>query len=207
MSAPGRAPGQFATPSGSPSPSLRTPSQTAGPFVSLGTAWLSGAATVSEGDPSAIVVSGCVEDGDGRPVTDAMLEFWQNGATAGSPVGDARSWSGLSRAFCGPDGHYRLVTMKPAALPGLAGRLEAPHIDVSIFARGLLQRLVTRIYFSDEEANGADPVLAGLESPDLRRRLVAQRSGAADAGPGNGTPTYFFDIHLQGDRETVFFGP
>jgi protocatechuate 3,4-dioxygenase alpha subunit len=96
--------------------------------------------------------------------------------------------------------------VKPPALPGPRRDLQAPHIDVSIFARGLLQRLVTRIYFSDEAANQADPVLAGL-GPDLRSRLVAQRSNADDPGSANGAPSYLFDVHLQGDRETVFFGP
>ena len=190
-----------------PSSRLPTPSQTAGPFVSLGTAWLADAGTVGETDPSAIVVAGSVLDGDERPVTDAMLEFWQAGASGASSVGSSQSWSGLARALSGPDGRYRLVTVKPPALPGPQLQLQAPHIDVSIFARGLLQRLVTRIYFSDEEANQADPVLAGLASPDLRSRLVAQRSNADDPGSANGAPTYLFDVHLQGDRETVFFGP
>jgi protocatechuate 3,4-dioxygenase alpha subunit len=175
--------------------------------VSLGTEWLSDAGTVSESDPSAIIVFGSVVDGDERPVTDAMLEFWQTGAAGASLAGSPQSWSGLARALCGPDGGYRLVTVKPAALPGPAGQLQAPHIDVSIFARGLLQRLVTRIYFSDEEANEADPVLVGLEGPDLRNRLVAQRSNADDLGSAKGAPRYHFDVHLQGDRETVFFGP
>jgi protocatechuate 3,4-dioxygenase alpha subunit len=200
-------PGHPTTPGRAPSPRLPTPSQTAGPFVSLGTGWLADAGTVSETDPSAIVVAGSVLDGDERPVTDAMLEFWQAGASGTSPVGSSWSWSGLARALSGPDGRYRLVTLKPPALPGPQGDLQAPHIDVSIFARGLLQRLVTRIYFSDEAANHADPVLAGLASPDLRSRLVAQRSNADDPGSAEGAPTYLFDVHLQGDRETVFFGP
>jgi protocatechuate 3,4-dioxygenase alpha subunit len=201
------APSHPAAPGRVPSPRLPTPSQTAGPFVSLGTAWLADAGTVSETDLSAIVVTGSVLDGDERPVTDAMLEFWQAGASGASPVGSSQSWNGLARALSGPDGRYRLVTVKPPALPGPQRQIQAPHIDVSIFARGLLQRLVTRIYFSDEEANQADPVLAGLASPDLRSRLVAQRSKADDAGSANGAPSYLFDVHLQGDRETVFFGP
>jgi protocatechuate 3,4-dioxygenase, alpha subunit len=195
-----------------PSPCRPTPSQTAGPFVSLGMAWLADARAVSDSDPRAVVLGGSVLDGDQRPITDALLEFWQADAAASLP-GSPQSWSGLARALTGPDGRYRVVTLKPAALPGPPGQLQAPHIDVSIFARGLLQRLVTRIYFSDEEANEADPVLAGLESPDLRSRLVAQRSNAdgpgsnADnPGPAKGAPSYRFDVHLQGDRETVFFG-
>jgi protocatechuate 3,4-dioxygenase alpha subunit len=175
--------------------------------VSLGTEWLADAGIMSESEPDAIVLFGSVVDGDEQPVTDAMLEFWQTGAAGASLAVSSRSWSGLARALCGPDGGYRLVTVKPAALPGPAGQLQAPHIDVSIFARGLLQRLVTRIYFSDEEANEADPVLVGLDSPDLRTRLVAQRSNADGPGSAKGAPSYRFDVHLQGDRETVFFGP
>jgi protocatechuate 3,4-dioxygenase, alpha subunit len=186
---------------------LVTPSQTAGPFVSLGMAWLADASTLSDTDPSAIVVVGSVLDGDERPVTDAMLEFWQTEAPGASLLSSHRSWNGLARAFTAPDGRYRLVTVKPAVLHWPPGQLQAPHIDVSIFARGLLQRLVTRIYFADEEANAADPVLAGLESPDLRNRLVARRSNAHRPVSSGGPPTYRFDIHLQGDRETVFFDP
>jgi protocatechuate 3,4-dioxygenase alpha subunit len=186
---------------------LLTPSQTAGPFVSLGTAWLADATTLSDSDPSAIVVVGSVLDGDEGPVTDAMLEFWQTEGPGASLLGSPQPWSGLARAFTDPNGQYRLVTVKPAALPGPPGQLQAPHIDVSIFARGLLQRLVTRIYFADEDANAADPLLASLESPDLRNRLVAQRSDAQGPGSSDGPPTYRFDVHLQGDRETVFFGP
>jgi protocatechuate 3,4-dioxygenase, alpha subunit len=186
---------------------LSTPSQTAGPFVSLGTRWLADAATLSDGDPRAIVVAGSVVDGEERPVIDAMLEFWQADAPGAPVLGSSQGWSGLARALTGPDGGYRLVTVKPAALPGPPGQLEAPHIDVSIFARGLQQRLVTRIYFDDEEANATDPVLAGLGSTDLASRLVAQRSNAAGPGSANGVPTYRFDVHLQCDRETIFFDP
>jgi protocatechuate 3,4-dioxygenase, alpha subunit len=170
-------------------------------------AWLSDAGTVSETDPRAIVIAGSVLDGDERPVTDALLEFWQPGPGGGSMLGSSQPWGGLARALSDLDGRYRLVTVKPAPLPGPPGLLQAPHIDVSIFARGLLQRLVTRIYFSDEEANEADPVLAGLESPDLRSRLMADRSNGDGPGLAHGAPSYRFDVQLQGDRETVFFGP
>jgi protocatechuate 3,4-dioxygenase, alpha subunit len=191
------APSHPAAPGRVPSPRLPTPSQTAGPFVSLGTGWLAEVATLSDAGPSAIVVAGSVVDGEEHPVTDAMLEFWQTDGADGS----------LARAFTGPDGRYRLVTLKPAPLAGPPGQLQAPHIDVSIFARGLMQRLVTRIYFSDEEANQADPLLSALESQDLRSRLVAQRLNIEQRGSSGGPPSYRFDIHLQGDRETVFFGP
>ncbi|HTT88733.1 MAG TPA: hypothetical protein VMF65_04205, partial [Acidimicrobiales bacterium] len=116
----------------------------------------------------------------------------------GSPSGG--SWTGFARALTDEQGRYRLVTLKPGPVPGAGGQPQAPHIDVSIFARGLLQRLVTRIYFPDEEAlNATDPVLSSLGDAGLASRLVA--SGEADS------PSLRFDIRLQGDQETVFFAP
>ena len=111
-----------------------------------------------------------------------------------------RIWTGFTRTLTDHEGRYRLVTLQPGAVPGAGGRPQAPHIDVSIFARGLLQRLVTRLYFSDLEAlNATDPVLAGLGDPSLSGRLLARRQP--------GTSTYHFDIYLQGDQETIFFAP
>ena len=164
-----------------------TPSQTAGPYVSLGTEWLVAESVVAEEAPGAVVLFGKVFDGEGRPVTDAMIEFWQEGEQAGEAV--------VTRLLTGPDGGYRLGVVKPA--PGEAG---APHIDISIFARGLLQRLVTRTYFEDEPAaNSEDPVLAAL--PLGRRGTLVARPGA------QGGTNYNFDIYLQGEKETVFFAP
>ena len=96
-----------------------------------------------------------------------------------------------------PDGTYRIVTLRPAPLPYGDGRTEAPHLDVSVFARGLLDRVVTRIYFPDEEAaNAADPVLSALPEPGRRDTLIATADGAG---------RFRFDIRLQGEGETVFF--
>ena len=96
----------------------------------------------------------------------------------------------------GGDGSYEFVTVKPGPVPAPGGRPQAPHIEVSVFARGLLNRLVTRMYFPDEaEANAADLVLRAIEDDELRATLVAREE---DGG-------LRFDIHLQGDRETVFF--
>ena len=207
-----------------------TPSQTAGPFVSIGTEWDAGGRLVPETAKGAISIVGCVLDGAGSPVTDAMLEFWQadpagqfpsgpagsrfgaspsgrspsgRSPSGGSPSGGSPSggsWTGFARALTDEQGRYRLVTLKPGPVPGAGGQPQAPHIDVSIFARGLLQRLVTRIYFPDEEAlNATDPVLSSLGDAGLASRLVA--SGEADS------PSLRFDIRLQGDQETVFFAP
>ena len=104
----------------------------------------------------------------------------------------------FGRCPTGPDGSYRIVTLRPGALPGPDGGLEAPHLDVSVFARGLLDRVVTRIYFPDEqEANAGDPVLSAVD-PARRDTLIA----VADSG---GTGRFQFHIRLQGEHETVFF--
>ncbi|HMK95926.1 MAG TPA: protocatechuate 3,4-dioxygenase subunit alpha [Acidimicrobiales bacterium] len=182
-----------------------TPSQTAGPFVSIGTTWLAGANLADVPGPAAVEVTGTVTDGAGAPVTDAMLEFWQADSEGHFPPETADGWTGFARLFTDTEGRYRLVTVKPGpprASLGAQVAAEAPHIAVSIFARGLLQRLVTRVYFPGEPANVADPALSAL-SPELQERLVAQ-AGATGA---SGRQVYHFDVHLQGERETVFFAP
>jgi len=196
-------------------PLLPTPSQTAGPFVSIGTEWLTPEGTA--GPEDVVVITGVVRDGAGAPVTDAMLEFWQapaggghlgvgaRGSSAagagGSPAAGAVLRGGFSRALTDGEGRYRLVARKPLE----AAHNEAPHVDVSIFARGLLQRLVTRIYFPGQASNASDPVLAQL-GDELRGRLIA-RLGASEGGSGTSSPApvYHFNINLQGDEETVFF--
>jgi protocatechuate 3,4-dioxygenase alpha subunit len=107
------------------------------------------------------------------------------------------AFRGFGRCPTGPDGRYRIVTLRPAALPCGDGRTEAPHLDVSVFARGLLDRVVTRIYFPDEEAaNAADPVLSALPERGGRDTLIAIPDGGG---------RFRFDIRLQGEGETVFF--
>ena len=164
-----------------------TPSQTVGPFLSIGLTWTDGHLVVPEGSPGAVRITGTVYDGAGEPVSDGLVETWQ--ADAAGRIDDPTS--GFGRAATGPDGGYGIVTVKPGAL----GDGQAPHVDVSLFARGLLDRVVTRIYFPDETAaNAADPLLSSLP-PERAATLVAEATG-----PG----TLRFDIHLQGGRETVF---
>jgi protocatechuate 3,4-dioxygenase alpha subunit len=155
-----------------------TPSQTIGPFFRFGLDWAADADLVLPGSPGARELRGVVYDGEGLPVPDAMIEMWQQPR--------------FGRALTEADGSYRFTTVKPPN-SGLAGY--APHIDVSVFARGLLQRLVTRIYFPDEaDANAIDAVLASV--PTGRRATLV-----AGCGPGG----LLFDVHLQGSEETVFF--
>ena len=185
------------------SPGL-SPSQTVGPYLSIGL--LRDVVTpelVSRDDPGAIVIRGRLLDGAGAPVPDGMVEIWQaNAAGRYSHPADAREDPAVEEAFAGfgrsgteDEGRFELVTVKPGAVPYPDGRLQAPHLVVGVFARGLLKRLATRMYFPDEEAaNAADPVLA-LVAPERRATLVAvQKDGFLR-----------FDIRLQGAGETVFF--
>ncbi|MHA6780883.1 protocatechuate 3,4-dioxygenase subunit alpha [Pseudonocardia saturnea] len=164
-----------------------TPSQTVGPFLSIGLTWPTGYLVVPEGSPGAVRITGTVYDGAGEPVPDGLIETWQ--ADADGRFDDLTF--GFGRAATRPDGTYEIVTVRPGAI----GDGQAPHVDVSVFARGLLDRVVTRIYFPDQAAaNAADPLLAALP-PERAATLVA-----VDAGPGE----LRFDIRLQGDHETVF---
>jgi protocatechuate 3,4-dioxygenase, alpha subunit len=157
-----------------------TPPQTVGPFFAIGLPWRDGPDVVERGSDGAIVLCGTVYDGDGAPVPDALVETWQ------PPRLGCR---GFGRCPTDEQGRWEIVTRKPAAAGG-----EAPHIAVAVFARGLLDRVPTRLYFADEpEANAADPLLSALDE-DRRATLVA----AAEEGG------YRFDIHLQGAHETVF---
>lgn len=175
-----------------------TPSQTVGPFLSIGLPWTDGSDLVAEGTPGAISIVGTVVDGEAQPVPDALIEIWQADPDGRFPHPDdprgAVTYPGL-RAFgrCASDteGNFWFRTLKP----GRVDDEQAPHIDVTVLARGLLRHLVTRIYFPDEaEANAADPTLRELDESD-RNLLIARPDGDA----------LRFDIRLQGGDETPFF--
>jgi protocatechuate 3,4-dioxygenase alpha subunit len=182
-----------------------TPSQTVGPYFEIGTDdGFIGPELVPPDRPGAVHLQGIVRDGDGAPVNDAMIEIWQaNPAGRYAHPEDKREdlpleegFDGFGRAITDEHGRYELVTVKPGRVPGPGGTWQAPHIDVSVFARGLLKRLVTRVYFPDEtEANAADPVLSSIQDSSARASLVAVEQGGG----------LRFDINLQGDRETTFF--
>jgi protocatechuate 3,4-dioxygenase, alpha subunit len=182
-----------------------TPSQTVGPYFHIGTddGFIRGELVAPDRE-DAVRVFGTVSDGEGTPINDAMIEIWQaNAAGRYAHPEDVREdlpleegFDGFGRTHTDADGRYEFVTVKPGVVPGADGRPQAPHIEVSVFARGLLKRLVTRIYFPDEaEANEADPLLSSIEDAEARAALVA----VADDGGLR------FDINLQGDRETTFF--
>jgi protocatechuate 3,4-dioxygenase alpha subunit len=178
-----------------------TPSQTIGPFFAVGLPWADGPDVVPAGTPGAVRVGGTVTDGAGDPVPDALVETWQADpagrfAHPDDPRGPAAAgFRGFGRCATDAQGRWAIRTLKPGPLPAPDGGVEAPHIDVSVFARGLLHRLVTRVYFPDEpDANAADPLLASIQDPAARVRLVAV------ADPGG----LRFDIRLQGVQETPF---
>ena len=146
---------------------------------------------------------GVLLDGAGDPVPDGMVEIWQaNAAGRYAHPADTRSEPGLENGFLGfgrsgtaPGGRFEFITVKPGPVPWPEGGLQAPHIEVGVFARGLLKRVVTRVYFPDEAAaNAADPVLSRLDEA-ARSTLVA----VADDGG------FRFDIRLQGPEHTTFF--
>jgi protocatechuate 3,4-dioxygenase alpha subunit len=176
---------------------LLTPSQTVGPFLSIGLTWTGGHLVVPADAPDAIRISGVLRDGAGAPVTDGIIETWQADAEGrfdhpDDPRGASGSgFEGFGRCPTDEAGRYEIVTVKPGAI----GDGQAPHIDVSVFARGLLDRVVTRIYFPDETAaNAADPLLSSLP-PERAATLVAEPAGPRELR---------FDVRLQGEGETVF---
>jgi protocatechuate 3,4-dioxygenase alpha subunit len=159
-----------------------TPSQTIGPFLAIGLPWPDGPYVVPEGTPGAITVAGIVRDGAGAGVPDALVETWQADpdgrfAHPDDPRGPAEppaGFRGFGRCATDEAGCFRFITRRPGALPAPGGGVEAPHLDVSVFTRGLLNRVVTRIYFPDERAaNEADPVLSAIGDPARRATLVA----------------------------------
>lgn len=192
----------------------QTPSQTVGPYFAIGLTQsifgrrqLAGNVLAAPDTPGEhIRLEGRVFDGAGDPVEDAMLEIWQADAAGryAHPLDDARgermdkNFRGFGRAGTNPHGEFSFETVKPGAVPGPGNSWQAPHLSLIVFSRGLLTHAFTRIYFSDEaEANENDPIL-NLVEPGRRGTLIARRDG--DGAPAH----YRFDIHLQGDNETVF---
>ncbi len=178
-----------------------TPSQTVGPFLSIGLPWDDGADMVADGAPDAIVIHGSMTDGNGDPVPDGLVEIWQADPDGRFPhphdPRGAASYPGFrnfARVGTQVDGTFRFRTLVPGRVPDDGNGWQAPHLDVTVFARGLLKHLVTRLYLPDQD-NAGDPVLESL--PFLDRTLL---TAVAD-GPGK----YRFDIRLQGEGETPFF--
>jgi protocatechuate 3,4-dioxygenase alpha subunit len=184
-----------------------TPSQTVGPFFAYALNrpdWHGLGTDGAKGER--IIVEGRVTDGDGAPIPDCFLELWQANAAGKYDHPDDRQDKPVDPAFRGfgrvptdVDGRFRFLTIRPGRVPGRGNTLQAPHIAVALFSRGLLRHLHTRIYFEGEAANETDPVLGAIDDPAARRTLVARREA------GKEPATYRFDIVLQGAGETAFF--
>lgn len=177
-------------------------SQTIGPYLRIGLEWM----VIEDLAPAAAAderlrIEGRVLDGDGKPVNDAAVEIWQaNGegryASPEDPRAAAaqRGFRGYGRSLTDDAGAFRFRTIRPGGVPAPDGRLQAPHLLVTVFMRGLLKQLVTRMYFPDDPSNADDPVLA-LVPAARRGTLIARRRGDA----------LEWNIVLQGRDETVFF--
>jgi protocatechuate 3,4-dioxygenase alpha subunit len=193
-----------------------SPSQTAGPYLHIGcTPIFSGIDGIYAEDPGSrmvndatlgerISINGCVYDGNAAPLTDALIEIWQADA-AGCYASPEQSrgltdpdFSGWGRSPTDMEtGDFVFETIKPGIVPYPDGRPQAPHITFWIVARGINTGLHTRMYFDDEAAaNAVDPILSSIEHRQRVKTLIANRESEA---------VFRFDIHLQGDHETVFF--
>ena len=190
---------------------IQSPSQTVGPYFSQG--------LLREGDKvftnvlvsektegERIRIEGCVTDGDGNPIEDALIEIWQANRHGRyhHPLDEQDKpldpeFTGHGRTATDTSGNYWFETIIPGPVPGANDTQQAPHINVIVFARGMLSHAFTRIYFEDEAANQSDPVLISIEDEARRNTLIAVR------GKVEGQVVYRFDIHIQGDNETAFF--
>ncbi len=182
---------------------LLTAAQTVGPFVSIGFE----KASVPDVAPAGVagervVITGKIVDGDGLPVTDAVIETWQaNSYGKYAHPDDAQeklleeNFKGFGRVLTDAQGGFRLTTVKPGKVAGPDGKEQAPHITVVIFMRGLLKQLMTRIYFADEATNASDAVLSRVP---MARRATLMAAKSADG-------SLQWNVHLQGPNETVFF--
>jgi protocatechuate 3,4-dioxygenase alpha subunit len=187
----------------------QTASQTVGPFFSYGLFFGGENLLVTERTSGErIVIKGRVLDGDGQPVPDALVEIWQADAQGffnhhvdpNHEKAD-KFFRGFGRSETVEEGVFWFKTVKPGCVRWHNEQDQAPHVNVRVFARGMLIHATTRLYFSDETANQADPVLSSIDDPERRQTLIANREESEDL------PCYRFDIHLQGDSETVFFDP
>ena len=186
-----------------------TASQTAGPFFKFGLdhpEWSDlTRAGKAKGQP--IRIEGRVLDGDGAPVPDALLEIWQANAAGKYAHAEDRqekpidpSFRGFGRCATDKEGHWHFTTIKPGAVPGRGNTMQAPHINLRVFARGLLKHVSTRLYFAEEPLNKTDPVLSSIEDAARQQTLIAVAARQEGA-----SMVYRLDIRLQGKDETVFF--
>jgi protocatechuate 3,4-dioxygenase alpha subunit len=183
---------------------LTTPSQTVGPYLRIGFIALAVDAIAPSGAAGEhLTIEGRAVDGDGKPVSDAVLEVWQADASGKYAHSEdatrsaAGKFRGFGRILTDAQGAFRFTTIKPGPVPGPKGATQASHLVVTVFMRGLLKHLLTRIYFPDDPGNAGDPILL-LVPADRRATMVAKRAPQAKA-------TLEWNLVLQGENETVFF--
>jgi protocatechuate 3,4-dioxygenase alpha subunit len=198
-----------------------TPSQTVGPFFAYGLtpkgrcewdpngsySWKNSVESnlvTPDASGTRIHIEGIVFDGDGAPINDCMIEIWQadsQGRYASPQDNRARpnsQFNGFGRSATDKAGVFAFDTIKPGSVPGPGGKPQAPHIMICIFSRGMIRQVYTRMYFDDEAANAADPIL-NMVPADRRGTLIAHKQAGSDP------VTYRFDMRVQGGNETVFF--
>ena len=185
-------------------PAPSTPSQTVGPFFSIGLDRLNRADIAERSKGERVTIQGRVLDGGGQPVPDAVLEIWQADADGhyhhpehAGLTNDSVPFLGFGRIPTDERGQFSFTTIKPGPVHGPDGKPQAPHLQISIFMRGLLRQLVTRLYFPDEPLNASDPVLQVV--PESRRYTLAARRTKPDEN------ILEWNVCLQGGNETVFF--
>jgi protocatechuate 3,4-dioxygenase alpha subunit len=185
-----------------------TGSQTVGPFFRKGLERREWSDLTADGPAGQkIRIAGDLIDGNGEAVPDGLIEIWQaNTAGKYAHPADTRAiavdphFRGFGRSCTDAEGRFSFITILPGAVSEPDGRPQAPHINVSVFSRGLLRRLVTRLYFSDHAAeNSTDPLLQSIADTSFRSTMIANRLDDIAA-----VPTYHFKIILQGDGETAF---
>ena len=183
---------------------LTTPSQTVGPYLRIGLIQLVTDSIAPAGTPGErVAIRGRMSDGDGNPINDGVLEIWQADAEGsyahpegGRKVIAVGGFRGFGRILSDGEGGFHFTTIKPGAVAGPGGTRQAPHLMVTLFMRGMLRHLITRMYFPDEPLNGSDPVL---------QLVPAERRGTLIAAAGAGKSTLEWNIVVQGPTETVFF--
>jgi protocatechuate 3,4-dioxygenase alpha subunit len=171
-------------------------SQTVGPFFSIGLDYLAERSPAMDaGAAGNLTIRGRVLDRDGAPVPDAILEFWNGAATRDASASEDGFPEGFRRTATDEEGIFSVVMRRPPEVELEDGRVQAPHMLVLVFMRGLLRHLISRVYFESDAGIGTDPVLLAIP-PERRRTLIAQR---------HGENSYRWDVILQGTDETVFF--
>jgi protocatechuate 3,4-dioxygenase alpha subunit len=182
-----------------------TSSQTIGPYLHIGLTWLVIDDLTAPGvSGERVTIEGRVVDEDGKPVDDAVIEIWQANAHGryAHPEDTGKgalesAFKGFGRVMTGSDGEFRFTTIKPGRVPAPGGGEQAPHLNMTLFMRGLLKHLITRVYFPGDPANGEDAVLQSVPGP--RRHTLIAKPAAGKAA------TLVWNVNLRGADETVFF--